>query len=198
MSESSSPFAQPAPDLRIKEGAPAIARPSKEEVEAFPAEGVKLLDKNRNAQQAVADRYNVDWAKGKHFVIAGGTGLGIGCSVATAAMNLVAKSGSLTVIARDLSKSLGYATGAEMEIRAKDAGMGGRFAWINDGVGLEGKTLDTIVNALNGMDAQDVFDLYFKKNKLNHDRQSQGYKEGTYNKYENGVEDNVTHVLNKS
>ena len=49
-----------------------------------------------------------------------------------------------------------------------------------------------------GMDAQDVFDLYFKKNKLNHDRQSQGYKEGTYNKYENGVEDNVTHVLNKS
>ncbi|MDP6037015.1 MAG: hypothetical protein QGG64_00535 [Candidatus Latescibacteria bacterium] len=156
MSESSSPFAQPAPDLRIKEGAPAIARPSKEEVEAFPAEGVKLLDKNRNAQQAVADRYNVDWAKGKHFVIAGGTGLGIGCSVATAAMNLVAKSGSLTVIARDLSKSLGYATGAEMEIRAKDAGMGGRFAWINDGVGLEGKTLDTIVNALNGMDAQDV------------------------------------------
>ena len=49
-----------------------------------------------------------------------------------------------------------------------------------------------------GMNAQDVFDLYFKKNKLNHDRQNQGYKEGTYEKYENGVEDNVTHVLNKS
>ena len=49
-----------------------------------------------------------------------------------------------------------------------------------------------------GLDAQDVFDLYFKKNKLNHDRQNQGYKEGTYDKYENGVEDNVTHVLNES
>jgi len=47
-----------------------------------------------------------------------------------------------------------------------------------------------------GMDAQEVFKLYFKKNKLNHDRQNQGYKEGTYEKYKDGVEDNVTHVLN--
>ena len=38
--------------------------------------------------------------------------------------------------------------------------------------------------------AQDVLDLCFKKNELNHKRQDQGYKEGTYNKFENGVEDN--------
>lgn len=156
MNKSPSPFASPVPGVRIKEGAPAISRPSKEEVEAFPEEAMKLLDNNQVAQQAVADRYDVDWARGRHFVIAGGTGLGIGCSVATAAMDLVSEEGSLTVIARDLSKSLGYATGAEMEGRAQDAGIGDRFCWINDGVGLEGQALDTIVDALKGMGAQDV------------------------------------------
>lgn len=42
-----------------------------------------------------------------------------------------------------------------------------------------------------GMTAQDVVELYFKKNELNHQRQAQGYKEGTYNKYQDGIEDNA-------
>ena len=46
-----------------------------------------------------------------------------------------------------------------------------------------------------GLSAQEVMDLYFKKNKLNHDRQDQGYKEGTYDKYKDGVEDNKRVVL---
>ena len=46
-----------------------------------------------------------------------------------------------------------------------------------------------------GLDAQSVMDLYFKKNKLNHKRQEHGYQEGTYDKYEGGVEDNVRDVL---
>jgi dimeric dUTPase (all-alpha-NTP-PPase superfamily) len=41
-----------------------------------------------------------------------------------------------------------------------------------------------------GMDSKEVLDLYFKKNKLNHDRQDKGYKEGTYQKIIDGVEDN--------
>lgn len=41
-----------------------------------------------------------------------------------------------------------------------------------------------------GMSASDVIDLYFKKNKLNHHRQDNGYKEGLYNKMQDGVEDN--------
>ena len=45
------------------------------------------------------------------------------------------------------------------------------------------------------LDANDVLELYFKKNKLNFKRQDEGYKEGTYNKMKDGVEDNVTHVL---
>lgn len=48
-----------------------------------------------------------------------------------------------------------------------------------------------------GLSAQDVVELYFKKNKLNHDRQNQGYKEGTYDKYKDGVEDNKRVVLNQ-
>ncbi|MDA1353534.1 MAG: dUTPase [bacterium] len=42
---------------------------------------------------------------------------------------------------------------------------------------------------------QDVFDLYLKKNKLNHKRQEEGYKEGNYQKVIDGVEDNRTYVL---
>jgi dimeric dUTPase (all-alpha-NTP-PPase superfamily) len=42
------------------------------------------------------------------------------------------------------------------------------------------------------MTPDDVFDLYFKKNELNHKRQDQGYKEGTYQKVVDGVEDNKT------
>lgn len=47
-----------------------------------------------------------------------------------------------------------------------------------------------------GLDAKDVVELYFKKNKLNHKRQEEGYKDGSYDKMKDGVEDNVTHVLN--
>jgi dimeric dUTPase (all-alpha-NTP-PPase superfamily) len=47
-----------------------------------------------------------------------------------------------------------------------------------------------------GLSAEDVVDLYFKKNKLNHDRQNQGYKEGTYEKVKDGVEDNKQLIEN--
>lgn len=47
-----------------------------------------------------------------------------------------------------------------------------------------------------GMDAKEVFELYEKKNKLNHKRQEGGYKEGTYQKVVDGVEDNVREVTN--
>lgn len=45
-----------------------------------------------------------------------------------------------------------------------------------------------------GLDSKEVVDLYFKKNQLNHDRQNQGYKEGTYQKVVDGIEDN-RHLL---
>lgn len=41
-----------------------------------------------------------------------------------------------------------------------------------------------------GLTADDVFELYAKKNKLNHHRQERGYKEGNYDKIKDGKEDN--------
>jgi len=41
-----------------------------------------------------------------------------------------------------------------------------------------------------GLTAEDVFELYAKKNKLNHTRQDGGYSTGSYQKVQNGVEDN--------
>ena len=49
-----------------------------------------------------------------------------------------------------------------------------------------------------GLTAEDVLSLYLKKNKLNHTRQEEGYKEGTYDKYAHGVEDNRIAVLDES
>ena len=44
----------------------------------------------------------------------------------------------------------------------------------------------------SGMSAEGTEELYFKKNRLNFERQQKGYKEGTYNKVdEDGREDNV-------
>lgn len=49
-----------------------------------------------------------------------------------------------------------------------------------------------------GLDAKEALDLYFKKNELNHKRQNEGYKEGTYEKVNaEGVEDNEIYVLEK-
>jgi len=49
-----------------------------------------------------------------------------------------------------------------------------------------------------GLSADDVVDLYLKKNQLNHKRQNEGYKDGEYDKNAGGVEDNVVHVLEKT
>lgn len=51
---------------------------------------------------------------------------------------------------------------------------------------------------VSGLDAKEVINLYLKKNQLNHTRQEEGYKEGTYDKYKDGVEDNKRVVLNQN
>ena len=49
-----------------------------------------------------------------------------------------------------------------------------------------------------GLEAEDVINLYLKKNQLNHKRQNEGYNEGKYEKVVNGIEDNKTYVLEQS
>jgi hypothetical protein len=150
MSEVISPFAKPMPNIRIKEGAPPVTRPTKEEIAAFPAEAEALLNDHWATQKELveAGRYNLGWLAGRHFLLAGATGPGIGGALATALLNLLGDSGSLTILGRDLSRSINYETGVLMQQRAETARFGKRFHWINAPMELEGKNFETVVAAL--------------------------------------------------
>lgn len=150
MSQVISPFAKPMPNVRIKEGAPPVTRPTKEEIAAFPAEAEALLNEHWATQKELveAGRYNFDWLAGRHFLLAGATGPGIGGALATALLNLLGDSGSLTILGRDLSRSINYETGVLMQKQAEAAGFGQRFHWINAPMELEGKNFESVVAAL--------------------------------------------------
>lgn len=150
MSEVISPFAKPMPNIRLKEGAPPVTRPTKEEMAAFPAEAEALLNEHWATQKELveAGRYDFDWLAGRHFLLAGATGPGIGGALATALLNLLGDSGSLTILGRDLSRSINYETGVLMQKRAEAAGFGQRFHWINAPMELEGKNFEEVVAAL--------------------------------------------------
>lgn len=155
-----SPFAKADPTLPIREGAPQITRPTKEEIEAFPAEAQKLLTDNWSAQKPLLDagQYNLKWLEGRHILLAGATGPGLGGALETAIMG-VGTAASVTVVARDLSRSLGYETGKAMQAQAEAAGWGHKFHWLNEGMGMEGKPLENILQALKTAGAERV--VYF-------------------------------------
>ncbi|MBI4640935.1 MAG: hypothetical protein HY731_09585 [Candidatus Tectomicrobia bacterium] len=134
----------------MKEGAPTIPRPTKEEIDSFPEEARKLLDRTWAAQEPLVKRgdYHLKWLEGKHFLLAGATGPGLGGALATALLNLLGDFGSLTIVARDLTRSIGYETGAAMQKRAEEAGFGNRFHWLNDGMALEGEVFGKIISLL--------------------------------------------------
>jgi len=60
------------------------------------------------------------------------------------------------------------------------------------------KIFVSLMNEIN-MSFEDLYKIYISKNVLNKFRQENGYKEGTYKKEWNGVEDNVvlTEIINK-
>jgi hypothetical protein len=155
---SQSPFATPMPGVRIIEGAPPIVRPTKEEIAAFPAESRALLDQNWKAQTPLVGSgdYHLRWLEGRHVLLAGATGPGLGGGLASAVLNLMndLNVSSLTVLARDLSRSLGYETGQAMQAQAEAAGLGSRFHWLNDGVALEGKAFEKTVRTLRDVGAK--------------------------------------------
>lgn len=155
-----SPFATPTPGLRIKEGSPPLTKPTKEEVEAFPAEAKSLLEKTwQEQQQCLADeRYNLDWLEGRHLLLAGATGPGLGGAFAMAALQ-TGKAASITILGRDLSRSINYETGKAMQDQAEAGNWGNRFHWLNDGMALEGKPLEKLLEALKEAGAERV--VYF-------------------------------------
>lgn len=156
----SSPFAHPDPTLPIREGAPQLARPTKEEIERFPAEAQALLD-NIEAEQApfmAAGQFNLDWLEGRHILLAGATGPGVGGALAAAVLQNDTAA-SLTVISRDLKRSLNFESGRLLEEKARTAGWGARFHWLNDGTALEGSALENLLAALGEAGADRV--VYF-------------------------------------
>ena len=153
-----SPFSHPVPDLKIVRGAPMLRRPAPEEVASFPGEAVSLLKDTTSAQRMVLEDgvFDLQWIRGRHFLLAGATGSGLGGALAAAVLSLLGDSGSLTVVARDLKRSLGYETGMAMENIAKECGLGRRFHWLNTGVSLEGPRLEEILSALREAGADRV------------------------------------------
>jgi len=160
MTDVISPFAKPDPNLRIKEGAPPLTRPTKEEIAAFPAEADQLLKDNGAAQKPLIEsgQYDFDWLEGRHLLLAGATGPGLGGAFATAVLNS-GKPASITILARDLKRSLNFETGKAMQAQAQAIGFGDRFHWLNDGMALEGKALANLVDALKTAGANQV--VYF-------------------------------------
>lgn len=155
-----SPFGQPFPGLRIKEGAPPLSRPTKEEVAAFPSEAKALIERTWAAQQPLIDAgaYDLRWIEGRHLLLAGATGPGLGGAFAVAALG-VGKAASVTILGRDLSRSLNYEMGGALQVQAEAAGLGDRFRWFNDGMALEGAPLEKLVGSLKAVGAGQV--VYF-------------------------------------
>lgn len=150
-----SPFSNPQPGLRVKPGGPLIQMPTQEDAEAYPAEAASAIAGIRAAQSA-AGRYRLDWVRGRHFVVAGGTGSGFGGCVTQAVLSRIGAAGSLTVVSRDPSRSVAYETGVLMQEEEARGGLGGRFHWINYGLASEGKKFDRIVAALRAAGADRV------------------------------------------
>jgi len=94
--------------------------------------------------------------QGRHVLLAGATGAGLGVRLAVAALRLLGDRGSVTVVARDLKRSLGYETGRALKNAAEEAGVGGRFQWLNCGTSLEGERLEQVVTALRDVGAERI------------------------------------------
>lgn len=158
MVASPSPFAKPFEGLRIKEYQMAVPRPGAAEVARFPDEARALLDRIASQQDVFLNGldYKLDHLKGRHFLLAGATGPGLGGAIETAARRLTEKQGSVTVLARDLTKSIGFEMGRQMQERAAQTDMEHRYHLINEGMASEGQAFERIVAALKEAGARDI------------------------------------------
>jgi hypothetical protein len=160
MTTVTSPFAKPDPNLPVKEGTPPLTRPTKEEIATFPAEAQTVLDDSWAAQRSLLEsgQYDLKWLAGRHVLLAGATGPGLGGALATAVLG-VGTAASVTIVGRDLKRSLNFETGKVMQAQAEAAGLEDRFHWLNDGMALEGKPLTKLLEALKAAGAGRV--VYF-------------------------------------
>lgn len=158
MVESPSPFAKPFDGLRIKDYSMPVPRPTAEDVAKFPDQAKALLDRITSQQDVflTGGTYKLDWIKGQHFLLAGATGPGLGGAIEGAVRRFTAKEGSITVLARDLSKSVGFEMGRQMAERAEQAGFGARYHLMNEGMATEGPQFEKIVASLKEAGVKEV------------------------------------------
>jgi hypothetical protein len=158
MADYSSPFAKPFPDLRVKDYNTQVPRPNAEEVARFPEQARALLDRISIQQEVflTGSDYKLDWIKGHHFMLAGATGPGLGGAIESAVRRYVEDEGSITVLARDLSKSVGFQMGLQMSERAEQAGMGNRYHLMNEGMSIEGPVFEKMIASLREAGAKDL------------------------------------------
>ena len=158
MVESPSPFAKPAEGLRTKDYSMPVTRPAPEEVAKFPQQARALLDRTVSQQDVflTGGTFKLDWMRGHHFLLAGATGPGLGGAIEGAARRFTSKEGSVTVLARDLSKSVGHEMGRQMVERAEEAGCGSRYHHMNDGMAADGPLFGKIVAALREAGAKEI------------------------------------------
>ncbi len=156
MADLPSPWARVEPGSRVREGAPAIQRPTKEQIAGFPQEANDLIDSIWAAQKPLIEegRYDASWLDGQHLVIVGGTGRGLGGAVSVVALHNLDRLGSLTVIGRDIKKSLEFEFGTALQERAADHQ--DKFHWLNDGIAVEGDRFDGIVEILKNKRVKDA------------------------------------------
>lgn len=135
-----------------------MRRPDPDQVGSFPALAKELVEKTRVLQASCLDEedYRLEWARERHFLLVGATGSGLGGALALAVLDALGDSGSLTIVSRDLKKSLGYESALVMKEQAEKKGLGRRFQWLNTGAALEGNRFGTIVAALQEAGADRV------------------------------------------
>ncbi|MBI5058916.1 hypothetical protein HZB60_03915 [candidate division KSB1 bacterium] len=158
MIESPSPFAKPDPNLRIKAYTAVVPRPTAEEIARFPDDARLLLDRiwARHNELIPYGQYGLDWIRGRHFVLAGATGPGLGGAIESAVRRFTAVDGSVTVLARDLSRSVGFEMGKQMVERAEKMGFGPRYHLSNDGMALDGPAFEWLLNTLREAGTKEV------------------------------------------
>jgi hypothetical protein len=158
MPESPSPFARPFEGLRIKDYTTAVPRPTPDEIATFPEQARALLDRIAIQQEVFlgGTDYKVDWIPGHHFVLAGATGPGLGGAVEGAVRRFTEHEGSVTVLSRDLTKSVGFEMGKQMTEKAQAAGFGSRYHLTNEGMSTEGPLFEKLVKDLKEAGANDL------------------------------------------
>ncbi len=158
MIQSPSPFVKPQPGLRVKEYQAVVPRPTAEEISRFPEEATALLNRiwEKQSEAVGAERYDLEWIRGRHFVIAGATGPGLGGAIESAVRRFTNQAGSITVIARDLSRSVGFEMGKQMVDLAQQTNMGARYHLSNDGMALDGQAFEWQIQALKEAGAEEV------------------------------------------